>query len=985
MKKILALLILGAVLSTTASASYENYIDAARSDGVVVGDENGDFNEEKIASRAEFAVMLTKFLNLSGGINMFSDVKGHDWFAPALSAANHHGLLMGDQNNMARPYDPISREDAITILGRYYKATGGACRNPEAVSDYAEKYWAYAEENNLLLFTAPKDAVSKGEILKLLYDYDAAAGESVRFSTGYPRLSHTGEFGKISIDIKTNVPCSIYYKISEVGVAPPADELLLCRTEAKKVITTTIPANISKVYNVYLRAESYGGVSKNIALDEVQPFSIAIGSGTAGDPYIIFTPLQLSQISLVDNAHYRLGGDIILDSDRSPIEGFSGTLDGNGYKITIEDNGDSCEGVFGTIDHATIKNLTVDGSIRTGKNGGIIAKINDGGTIDGCVVTGLVEVKTDSAGGICGQNLGVIKNCLSAAYSVAAGSFAGGICGQNLGIIENCLSATEVVASEMYAGGISGTNDGGTIKNSVGANMTVYDSLTTHSGKLTTNRKNAVTQNNYCYDGIISNALYEEPSQHSQNGFDVSWNALSGEDFYKELGWDMQLWSHKNTGFRLISPKNTAEIVLIPGKTMYFPKSIASEQELREIEENSAGHYALAKDITLSMPWKTLCINGFSGTLDGNGHSVYNLNLKGEPGMFSNITGGTIKNLTLRNVTASPTSAGAILTACNYGYIENCNIFGRLESKKTGYLGVIAGENHGAITNCQVYTDIYNTNPNATIGGICAENDGNIIGCMYRGKITATSENAIIGGICGYDTGGNILECYAEPTISLGGGSGYAGGICGIMTGTQAYKCATGGNITASTSGTSYTGGICALSQSAVLYNSLSTTNLRTEADSGYTGGICGFASEANVQNTYSTGTIIAASQVAAGGICGFAENGFIMQNVALNPAINGGVSIGSIVGDADLCAIYDNYYSEKLLINGTHLQGSNISGTAKTLAALRSMDFYTRPLVSGGQLGWDADTWKPGTGGYAFPHLSGVFGMERLTMPKYK
>lgn len=985
MKKILALFLAGAMLGTPVSASYENYIDAARSDGVIVGDESGEFQEEKIASRAEFAVMLTKFLNLSGGINIFSDVKGHDWFAGAMSAANYYGLLVGDGNNMARPYAPITREDVITVLGRHYKATGNACKNPDAISDYAEKYWAYAEENNLLVSPSPKSAVSKGEILKLLYDYDALAGESVRFSTGYPCLSQTGEFGKITIDIKTNVPCNIYYRLCEAGGPVDVNEIFLCRTKEKKVTTATIAANINKTYNLYLRAVSDNGTVKSAGLVCVQPFSIAIGSGTEWDPYIIFTPLQLSQISMVKNAHYRLGNDITLGNDRNPINGFFGTLDGNGFKIIIEDGGDTCEGIFGTIDGATIKNLTVSGNIRTGKNGGIIAKINDGGTIEGCAVTGLVEVKTDSAGGICGQNTGVIKNCLSAAYSVAAGSFAGGICGQNMGIIENCLSATEVVASEMFAGGISGTNDGGTIKNSVGANMTVYDSLTTHSGKLTTNRKNAITRNNYCYDGIISNALFEEPSEHSQNGFDVSWDELSGEDFYKELGWDMQAWSHKKGGYRLISPKKTAEILLTPGKTMYFPKSISTEQELRSIDDDSTGHYSLAKDITLSAPWKTLCTDGFSGTFDGNGHSIYNLTLKGDPGMFSNITGGTVKNLTLYDAGAYPTSPGAILTACNYGYIENCKVYGKIEAKKTGYCGVIAGENHGAITNCDVYTDIYSTNSNATIGGICAENDGIITGCMYRGLITAKSENAVIGGICGYDTGGNIFECYAEPTISLAGKSGYTGGISGIMAGTQGYKCASGGAISASTSGVAYSGGICALSQGAVLYNGLSVTDMRTDADSGYIGGICGFASESNVQNTYSTGTIIGSSQVSAGGICGFAENGFIMQNVALNPAINGGVSTGSIVGDADLCAIEDNYYPEKMLINGKHPQGTAGIGTAKTLTALKSLDFYTRSITSGGQLGWDADIWIAGTGRFSFPVLSQVKGQERLKMPSYK
>lgn len=983
MKKIIALLMLGAMLITPASAKYESYIDVARKDGVVAGNESGGFDEDKLASRAEFAVMLTKFLNLSGGINVFSDVHENDWFAKALCAANHHGLLMGNEYGMAMPYAPITREDAVTVLGRQYNARtekGGV----NGVSEYARAYWAYAEKNRLLSGENPKEQISKGEILKLIYDYDECVAETVRFSPGYPKVSKTGFFNKITLDLKTNIPANVYYKICETGGVLDGGEEWLCRTGAKKEISVSFAANLNKTYTVYLRAVADNGAEKDVSIENVSPFAIAIGSGNEADPYMIYTQLQLEQISKNPDGHFRLGGNISLDEKYKPVENFSGTLDGNGYKITISPRESSCEGVFGTILGGTVKNLTVDGDIRTNKYGGIIAKINEG-VISECVVTGSVQVKTDSAGGICGQNKGTVKNCLTAAYSVAAGSFAGGICGQNMGVLENCLSAAEVVASEMYAGGISGTNDGGAIRNCVGANMTVYDSLTVNSGKLTTSRKDSVLENNYSYDGMISNAAYEEPSAHSQNGFEVSWDNICNAEFYRGLGWDMSVWTAKQGGYKLISPRKTAEIELIPGKTMYFPKGISNEQELRDIDQNSAGHYILTRDITLTIPWKTICGSGFSGTLDGNGYAIYNLTLRGESGMFSNITGGTLKNITLRNVNAAPTSAGAILTACNYGYIENCRIYGKLEAKKTGHTGTITGENHGAIINCEVYADITNTNANATIGGICAENDGNIVGCVYRGKITLKSENAIAGGICGYDTGGNIFECFAEPTMIFDGKSGYLGGICGIMTGTQGYKCASGGKITSLGEKNMYAGGICALSEGSVIYNALSATDVRTNASDGYAGGICGYLSESNVQNAYSAGTIISSPDVISGGICGFAENGFVMQSVALNPVINAGAAVGAFAGKTELCALADNYYSEKMLINGKRNINNGEKALAKSMNVLKNIDFYTKPIASGGALGWEADVWQASGGSYAFPVLSNVTGQERLRMPSYK
>ena len=94
MKRLLALLILTAFFAVPVSAAYENYVNLAIGDGVITGDENGNVNPDNPVTRAEFAVIVTKFLNLSGGINSFSDVAPHDWFHDAMVAANHHSILL---------------------------------------------------------------------------------------------------------------------------------------------------------------------------------------------------------------------------------------------------------------------------------------------------------------------------------------------------------------------------------------------------------------------------------------------------------------------------------------------------------------------------------------------------------------------------------------------------------------------------------------------------------------------------------------------------------------------------------------------------------------------------------------------------------------------------------------------------------------------------------------------------------------------------
>ena len=59
------------------------------------------------------------------------------------------------------------------------------------------------------------------------------------------------------------------------------------------------------------------------------------GSGTEADPYIITTPAELQSIRDDLSAHYKLGNDIDMSSfSWSKISSFSGSLNGNGYKIS---------------------------------------------------------------------------------------------------------------------------------------------------------------------------------------------------------------------------------------------------------------------------------------------------------------------------------------------------------------------------------------------------------------------------------------------------------------------------------------------------------------------------------------------------------------------------------------------------------------------------------------------------------------------------
>ncbi|MBN2130693.1 MAG: hypothetical protein JW741_14415 [Sedimentisphaerales bacterium] len=208
------------------------------------------------------------------------------------------------------------------------------------------------------------------------------------------------------------------------------------------------------------------------------------GSGTADDPYLIYTAEHLSTVgaSVADwNAHFRLMADVDLGS--YPADGFNligrydedepftGTFDGNGHTIANfryagpETNG---VGLFGyvTRDTAEIANLTlaspsVDGG--AGEFCGSLVGYLGRGTIRNCRVEGAVVAGGRNVGSLVGYNwAGTMAGC-SAAGRVAGSQNVGGLLGGNrTGTVSECCAAV-AVSGQDDVGGLVGDTSGGAI------------------------------------------------------------------------------------------------------------------------------------------------------------------------------------------------------------------------------------------------------------------------------------------------------------------------------------------------------------------------------------------------------------------------------------------------------------------------------------------------------------------------------------------
>lgn len=187
-------------------------------------------------------------------------------------------------------------------------------------------------------------------------------------------------------------------------------------------------------------------------------------------------------------------------------------------------------------------------------------------------------------------------------------------------------------------------------------------------------------------------------------------------------------------------------------------------------------------------------------------------------------------------------------------------------------------------------------------------------------------------------------------------------------------------------------GGICGSLQNALIYNCYSSCEIFAESQLGYIGGLCGCAEVSNVQNSYSTGSIfsLGVNSVYTGGICGFADESFIMQNVALNPAINAKANIGAVYGGHKLSEVEDNYSIDRMLINSHYIQNGEGNCKIKPLLALQSGDFFFKPISRGGTLGWGnkdmgEDIWTLSATKYPYPVLTNVKRQDAAKVPTYK
>ena len=392
--------------------------------------------------------------------------------------------------------------------------------------------------------------------------------------------------------------------------------------------------------------------------------------------------------------------------------------------------------------------------------------------------------------------------------------------------------------------------------------------------------------------------------------------------------------------------------------TQANPYKISTAEHLKNIALYPGAHFILISDITLPQAEEgrsnfTPLFSDetmFSGSLNGNGHTVYNLTIYNTStfytGLFSCIGAeGSVANLTLEYVNLNGTNYIGGIAGYAIGAVTDCTVSGEITYiSQNGYsvfLGGIAGRAENSVNGCSSAVDIFAENVMADVyaGGIAGyysyavgEEEPALTVTSSAGIYLSDSESGYgypyAGGIFGYLTGGiNVADSYFVGDMIIEWKHLYAeiGGLAGHGDGDSIFaSCYFAGDITVTTGHYSYVGGLVGRSGVSAFISCYSTGDITVTAAGGCeVGGLLGVVNDGHVISCcYSTGDITVHSNRDAdciGGLIGRAYNSGTLSNCYTASQIKyegekQEKHIGALAGEADELTIINThwlYYAE--------------------------------------------------------------------------
>lgn len=160
--------------------------------------------------------------------------------------------------------------------------------------------------------------------------------------------------------------------------------------------------------------------------------------------------------------------------------------------------------------------------------------------------------------------------------------------------------------------------------------------------------------------------------------------------------------------------------------------------------------------------------NPYTGTFDGNNHTISGLYFCDGNEMYIGLigyacTGATIKNVGVKDSYLKGWSlVGGVCGSSYDGTISNCYNTGMVSGTAINVGGVCGlNSGNGIIENCY---NMGTVSGESQVGGVCGSNNGTILNCNNTGKV---SGDAKFGGVCGINNAIGIIQ-YKRTNLTVG-------------------------------------------------------------------------------------------------------------------------------------------------------------------------------------------------------------------------
>jgi len=437
------------------------------------------------------------------------------------------------------------------------------------------------------------------------------------------------------------------------------------------------------------------------------------------------------------------------------------------------------------------------------------------GDIEDCDSTSEVDGE-DDVGGLVGRNddLGIILACENTG-STRGEARVGGLVGDNDGGVRQCCNSGKVSGTR-NAGGLAGTNSHGAISNSYNHGLvdgvvnvggiagynyagSLFRCYSTGRVRGTEDIGGIVGENTWCnrnwfplpkcYHGSVAGCLWDvgaSECSRSDGGMGKRTDDMKRVSTYLAYGWDFSnVWQTARNSY----PKLIWQVERAPRISIEDANDLIGLAENPDLWDK---HFVLQADIDLA--GRSISpIPNFKGTFDGNGHTIFNLDMDlpelDSVGLFHTIDGpGIVMNVRLESVYVRGNNKVGALAGFSIGTIGNCYVDGVVSGRDD--TGGLVGRNDGSISLCQTVVDVEGRR---YVGGLTGRSSGKgrITSCGSAGVVGHTADGDYVGGLVG-ESSGRLTACANSAEVS---GDDYIGGLAGRNTG-SIYNCYSTGKVT---------------------------------------------------------------------------------------------------------------------------------------------------------------------------------------------